>query len=46
LRKIAISAIALALWIPVGVLASQLDEVMAAGEKGANYVKLHPKLTQ
>jgi carbohydrate-selective porin OprB len=37
LRRTAICFVALALWMPLGVLASQLDEMMDAGEEGANY---------
>jgi hypothetical protein len=37
LRTTAICVVAMALWIPLSVLASQLDEVLDAGEEGANY---------
>ncbi len=36
-RSTAVCVLAVAVWMPVGVQASQLDEMMDAGDEGANY---------
>ena len=37
LHKVVCSAVAVVLWVPLGALASQLEEALDAGEAGTNY---------